>query len=51
MACSVMALVAGIPILIFGGWEYALGAVALIGFCWVIWLLLCGLFRLVGGPE
>jgi hypothetical protein len=52
---GILALVVGIPMLIFGSWEYAVGSVALIAFCWLIWLLIwllmCGLYRLVGGPE
>jgi hypothetical protein len=48
---GVGALLSGGTLWIFGGFAAAVLAVGLFGFCLVIWLLFCGLFYLIGGPD
>lgn len=57
MACvgaiffGVGALLSGGALWIFGSFQAAVLAVGLFALCLVIWLLICGLFRLIGGPD
>jgi hypothetical protein len=44
--CAAVALVMGLPVLVFGGTSVAL---AVIGMGWVFWIGMCGLARLVSG--